>query len=243
MTSIKDVLEDLLRYTERNECRHEETSRGGSIWTICDECGMKWADDRGGFVPYQEPIEITQARKALATLTTPAPGRDALRERIAQALLDRFIVRSKLRGNSEWREGTKVTELVASYRDDFMADADAILSALPVALVCPACDGRGMIGGLVRCGDGDVDCVVEPCPECSPDAPVVDEATPIAVVHYTNWRGETSRRRIIPKSVRYGSTEWHPEPQWLLRAWDDDKQADREFALKDFGARVGDGEQ
>jgi hypothetical protein len=71
-----------------------------------------------------------------------------------------------------------------------------------------------------------------------PVAPVVDEAAPIAVVYYTNWRGETSRRRIIPKSVRYGSTEWHPEPQWLMLAWDDDKQADREFALKDFGARA-----
>jgi hypothetical protein len=56
------------------------------------------------------------------------------------------------------------------------------------------------------------------------------------VISYTNYRGETSVRRIIPKSVRFGSTEWHPEPQWLLLAWDDDKQADREFALKDFGS-------
>lgn len=57
---------------------------------------------------------------------------------------------------------------------------------------------------------------------------------PVATLAYTNYRGETSTRRIIPKSVRYGSTPWHPEPQWLLLAWDDDKQADREFALKDF---------
>lgn len=64
-------------------------------------------------------------------------------------------------------------------------------------------------------------------------APQEDEA--VATVTYTNWRGETSTRRIIPKSVRYGSTEWHPEPQWLLLAWDDDKKTDREFALKDFG--------
>jgi hypothetical protein len=65
-------------------------------------------------------------------------------------------------------------------------------------------------------------------------APQADEV--VARITYTNWRGETSVRRIIPKSVRYGSTEWHPEPQWLLLAWDDDKKADREFALKDFGA-------
>jgi hypothetical protein len=55
---------------------------------------------------------------------------------------------------------------------------------------------------------------------------------------YTNYRGETSERTIVPKSVRFGSTERHPEPQWLLLAFDVDKQADREFALKDFGAAL-----
>lgn len=52
---------------------------------------------------------------------------------------------------------------------------------------------------------------------------------------YTNWRGETSERTITPKTVYFGSTEWHPEPQWLLRAFDHDKRAERDFALKDFG--------
>jgi hypothetical protein len=52
---------------------------------------------------------------------------------------------------------------------------------------------------------------------------------------YTNWRGETAVRSIIPRGVWYGSTEWHPEPQWLLRALDVEKQAERDFALKDFG--------
>jgi iron complex transport system substrate-binding protein len=42
---------------------HEDTYRGGSIWTICSACGMKWADDngRGGFVPYQTPKAIEDA--------------------------------------------------------------------------------------------------------------------------------------------------------------------------------------
>lgn len=52
---------------------------------------------------------------------------------------------------------------------------------------------------------------------------------------YTNWRGETAERSIIPRGVWFGATEWHPEPQWLLRAFDVEKQADRDFALKDFG--------
>lgn len=59
---------------------------------------------------------------------------------------------------------------------------------------------------------------------------------------YTNYRGETAQRTIIPKSVRFGSTEWHPEPQWLLLAYDSDKGADREFALRDFGAPMPDRE-
>jgi hypothetical protein len=60
-----------------------------------------------------------------------------------------------------------------------------------------------------------------------------DEAPPLSVI-YTNWRGETSTRRIVPKSVRFGSTEWHPKPQWLILATDVDKGADREFAMADM---------
>ncbi len=52
---------------------------------------------------------------------------------------------------------------------------------------------------------------------------------------YTNWKGETAERTITPDHIYWGSTEWHPESQWLLRAWDHDKKAFRDFALKDFG--------
>ncbi|WP_234891478.1 hypothetical protein [Agrobacterium vitis] len=54
-------------------------------------------------------------------------------------------------------------------------------------------------------------------------------------LNYTNYRGETSERTILPKNIWFGSTEWHPEPQWLLTAFDLEKKADRDFALKDFG--------
>jgi hypothetical protein len=53
------------------------------------------------------------------------------------------------------------------------------------------------------------------------------------VVIYTNWRGETAVRTITPKSIRFGATEWHPEPQWLLLA-DDAEKGEREFALLDM---------
>lgn len=51
---------------------------------------------------------------------------------------------------------------------------------------------------------------------------------------YTNWKGKTRERTIIPLEVWYGATEWHPEDQWFLKAKDIDKQAERDFALKDI---------
>ncbi|WP_201404240.1 hypothetical protein [Kaistia sp. 32K] len=58
---------------------------------------------------------------------------------------------------------------------------------------------------------------------------------PVAII-YTNWRGETAERLIIPGAVWFGTTNWHPDPQWLLRAFDVEKQADRDFAPKELGA-------
>ncbi len=53
-------------------------------------------------------------------------------------------------------------------------------------------------------------------------------------VTYKNWRGEVSSRKIVPKALWFGTTEWHPHPQWLLNAFDVEKQALRSFAMKDF---------
>lgn len=52
-------------------------------------------------------------------------------------------------------------------------------------------------------------------------------------IDYTNHRGERSLRRIRPQSIEWGSTEWHPEKQWLLHAYDLDKAVWRTFALRD----------
>lgn len=62
---LRKLITQLLYIIDKNTCQHEETHRGGAIWTICDGCGMKWADDRGGFVPYIEPGVVTEARAAL----------------------------------------------------------------------------------------------------------------------------------------------------------------------------------
>ena len=53
---------------------------------------------------------------------------------------------------------------------------------------------------------------------------------------YTNYKGETRVRHIQPIRIHFASTEWHPEPQWLLEARDLEKQEDRSFAIRDIRA-------
>lgn len=51
---------------------------------------------------------------------------------------------------------------------------------------------------------------------------------------YTNWRGEVDRRTVRgPITLRIGSTAWHDRDQWLMRAYDLDRQAWREYAMAD----------
>ena len=56
----------------------------------------------------------------------------------------------------------------------------------------------------------------------------------IVKILYTNWKGVTSYRNIIPESIEFKATEWHPEEQWILNALDIKKNAMRGFALKDI---------
>ena len=69
----------------------------------------------------------------------------------------------------------------------------------------------------------------------------VEPATPATepqglahIVDYTNWRGETARRVIRPIHMWWGKTEWHPDEQWMLTAWDCEKDAVRDFAWQDM---------
>lgn len=58
-------------------------------------------------------------------------------------------------------------------------------------------------------------------------------AEPVRII-YTNYKGKTSDRRIVPDTLWFGETEYHPEPQWLLKAFDLDKDACRDFAMRDI---------
>ncbi|HEY1096573.1 MAG TPA: hypothetical protein VGF14_04980 [Alphaproteobacteria bacterium] len=56
----------------------------------------------------------------------------------------------------------------------------------------------------------------------------------IVKINYTNYRGETAIRRIVPIKIWFGQTEWHPHDQWLMDALDVEKNENRSFALKDI---------
>jgi hypothetical protein len=62
----------LISDAEGQLCAHEETERGGTIWTICKQCGAKWADDQGGFPGYQRPAYIERAEAELLACSAPA---------------------------------------------------------------------------------------------------------------------------------------------------------------------------
>jgi hypothetical protein len=51
---------------------------------------------------------------------------------------------------------------------------------------------------------------------------------------YRNWKGEVAWRRIVPLSISFESSQWHPVPQWIMRALDIDKEAERSFAIVDI---------
>ena len=51
---------------------------------------------------------------------------------------------------------------------------------------------------------------------------------------YTNYKGVTGTRKIVPIEILFGHTDWHKEDQWLLRAFDIQKNAERTFAVKDI---------
>jgi hypothetical protein len=71
-----EVLKALLDYIDIQTCTHESIKRGGAIWTICEDCGRKWADDEGGFKPHVDAPAVAAAREYLAALSPEAPARD-----------------------------------------------------------------------------------------------------------------------------------------------------------------------
>lgn len=53
-------------------------------------------------------------------------------------------------------------------------------------------------------------------------------------IRYRNYRGEEGERTISPIHIWWGKTEWHPVDQWMLKAFDHGKDAERDFAMIDI---------
>ena len=51
---------------------------------------------------------------------------------------------------------------------------------------------------------------------------------------YKNHRGEVAIRYIMPIHTWFGTSEYHPEFQMFLRAFDFEKEAERDFAVRDI---------
>jgi hypothetical protein len=56
----------------------------------------------------------------------------------------------------------------------------------------------------------------------------------IASFDYVNYRGEKSHRKVTPLGLRFGTSKYHKESTFLLRALDLDKGEEREFAIRDM---------
>lgn len=50
-------------------------------------------------------------------------------------------------------------------------------------------------------------------------------------VDYTNYKGERAIRCITPIGMWFGQSQHHEGAQWLLKVFDHDRQAEREYAL------------
>jgi len=53
-------------------------------------------------------------------------------------------------------------------------------------------------------------------------------------VKYKNHRGEIRVRDITPKALYFGTSPYHSGEQWFIRAFDHEKNKDRDFSLWGF---------
>jgi predicted DNA-binding transcriptional regulator YafY len=56
----------------------------------------------------------------------------------------------------------------------------------------------------------------------------------VVTITYTNHKNETRDRKISPTRIWFGQTKFHPVDQWFLEAWCHEKEATRDFAIKDI---------
>lgn len=62
----------------------------------------------------------------------------------------------------------------------------------------------------------------------------VDPTQPAHLLDYVNHRGERATRRVEPRRVWFGNTDWHEDEQWLVECYDFDREAIRNYAVSEI---------
>lgn len=57
---------------------------------------------------------------------------------------------------------------------------------------------------------------------------------PVLQFYYKNYKGEFGYRKVQNPVLSFKETEHHKGAQWIMTAYDMDKDAMREFAVKDI---------
>lgn len=56
----------------------------------------------------------------------------------------------------------------------------------------------------------------------------------IVRILYTNYADQVAWRDIVPFRIDWTKNRWHPQPQWILHAYDVEKGTVRSFAVRDI---------
>lgn len=159
---------------------------------------------------------------------------------ILQAQLDVSVARQKemrdqlaaARNEALEEVGDELCRVCNGYAaEDNMTAATAICDAAMCVRALKPTPATSQRCAECDCENGGSDCtwISTPAPR---DGDMTSQATPITFT-YKNYRGEVATRTTVPKAIWFGTTEWHPEPGWLMTAYDLEKAADRDFALAD----------
>ena len=70
----------------------------------------------------------------------------------------------------------------------------------------------------------------ERIPSMGPMIGIIPNTT--ITIDYTNYKGERAKRKIMVRDITWGTTEWHPEPGFLLHAVDLRRNELRSFSMK-----------
>lgn len=142
-----------------------------------------------------------------------------------------------------WTKLENVYGIVTMIDGRIVSGARAKVKTLFVAAwTCDAC-GAAVPRGVDRCACGNMHLDVLKARDADrpSSSEILDkmktllaDAKAAVNIVYTNYRGETRSRRIVPSKIEFMSTPHHPEAQWILHAFDVEKQAQRSFAMKDI---------